>query len=521
MPTATLYPFPTAGALPWLSNPYCFAGWVPTISGHLSFSLIGGPEVTPRCRTFNRPISAVPARLMAVHQRRTVQDYVAAPRTIRAVRPQTCQDYVLVARTGFAQIPYFQDGKLEHALDEQGVLFGNVIVLPPEKDPTTQQRREKFFRELRSELDRQTDLTADPEVVIDSIIDLVETARVDGVSCLALEFALFRTGEVRIWYSLEHLLGRQVHPQAIPPSPEELELAEAIAPQVYFFIKDVTHIHYHHEPDSDQLLPLTRLRPVLVPSDHDANELSWRRETMWGLARVVSQFRRRNKLYDFKRVMGLIAYADAFQATLASIWRRQTLDTKMETHGRLSRYDFAHTKSSVEAMESLATWRKSGGLQFFAIMAGVILSSVALWAGAIQVRPILCPPPAKGVAAAVGCETLLQPRVVSGITWVVQNPIPFTLLIFLFGYAAFILVFRDITFVPLGKRMHRFFSRVSKAVGTTVSRWLGQDSALADWLGYIATLLVLAIALVILILLAAYGGNLVEWMTSLFHRLVT
>jgi hypothetical protein len=504
--------------VPWLDSPYSYAGWVPTITGHLSFSLIGGPRVSPRCRTFNRPAAGGPVRLIAIHQRRTAQDYILAPGTLQLARPQTTQDYILVARTWPADTPYFYDGKIKQARDDQGVLFGNILVVPRDRNPIIKRRRKIFLTDLQALLDRQMDPNADPDGTMDEIHRRIDQGRLDGIACLAMEVALFRTGEVRIWFDLEHFLGRQVHTQAIVPSAEELKLAELLAPQAYFFVKDITHVHYHHEPDSDQLLPLTRLLPVQCADDHDANELIWRRETLWGLARVVSQFRQRNKLYDFKKVMGVLAYADAFQSTLAMVWRRQTLNEDMELHTRLSRYDFAHTRSSVEAMDSLAAWRRSGWLQFFAIMIGVLFSSIALWAAAMQIRPIVCPELGGAGKSPLTCPPFHHPHAVVAVEWVTANPLYFTGFVLLIGFGAFILVIRDITFVPFGKRLQRALSRVSKAVGASTSRVAQQDSAFADWLGYLSSLAVLGLSLAGAAWLAVHRDTVGQWIANLTAR---
>ena len=457
--------------------------------------------------------------MVAVHQKRTTQDYIA-PEAVQLARPQASQDYLLIARTNPADTPYFLDGKLMQARDDQGVLVGQIIVVPRDRNPIKKRRRKSLLADLKLLLDRQVDPSVDPNNIIDAIRDRIGRARIDGVACLAMSVAMFRTGEVRIWFDLEQFLGREVHEQAIPPSPEELKLADLLAPQAYFFVKDITHLHYHHEPDSDQLLPLTRLMPVSEATEHAANELKWRRETLWGLARVVSQFRRRNTLYDFKKVLGVLAYADAFQSTLAMIWRKELLEQDMERHTRLSRYDFAHTRSSVEAMESLASWRRSGGLQLFAIMAGVVLSSLTLWAGAIQIRPIVCPPPTiqKSNLPPI-CPPFHYQRAVTVISWVTENPVLFTSVVFVLGFAVFILVFRDITFVPFGKRLQRALSRVSKAFGATASRMAKQDSAFADWIGYLSSLLVLGMTLGGSVWLAINRDTVGEGISRIFRYL--
>jgi len=486
----SVFDFPRRGAAPWAGQPYNFAGWVPTISGHLSFSLIGSSEIPQKCRSFNRRTTTA-QRVVAVMQRRSAQDTIVPNWLLRHLAPAIEQEYLLIGRTNAARTPFFDENGFTDTLDEQGVLAGQLVVVPKDKNRRYQHRRKKLLRGIANVLDNEF-IAA--ELVPDVVTKLISDARLSGVACCTMQFALFRTGELRVWFDMNFFLGRQTHVQAIPPSSDEVALAQMLPAQAYFFAKDMAHQHYHHEPDSDQLLPFTQLNVPNSMATAAEDELHWRRETLWGLARVVAQFRRQNRLYDFKKALGVLAYADAFQSTLARVERGATLDQPFQEQRELSRYDFDHSRASVEAMEGLASWRRSGWIQAYAILAGVMLSSLALWASAVQVRPLVCP--VRGTTpspASANCPPMPFTKAVRGTLWVTEHPWHFMGGLLILGFAIFILIFRDATFVPFGRAFARYTSLVSKALGASTARILSNRfGRKADWLGYIVAVGVMA-----------------------------
>lgn len=400
---------------------------------------------------------------------------------MRPLRPQVSHDCFIVAETAGAKTPFPLEGEKSYeTFDEQGVLTGVVLVLPEERQKPVKVRRKAYLNGL---IDLIEDEATPATNLTRTILDRTSAARISGVAVLQLRFALFRTGEFRLWFSMKDLLGREVHSGAVPPSDDEIKLADALPPQVFFLVKDAAHKHYHHEPDSDQLLPLTKMEHARTPEAHRQNEISWRRETLWGLARVISQYRRNDALYDYKKAMGVLAYADAFQSTLARVARPMAMEAEIEDHKELTVYDFAHTKASVEAMEGLASWRKSGLIQLFAAMFGGILSSLALWAGAVQIYPIMCEPLK---ATKNPCPPTVSPDSIEVVHKVADHPLVFTGSVVILGMAIFMLILRDISFVPFGSKLKRLLSPLAKAAGASLARKAG------DKVGYYLALSILA-----------------------------
>src|SRR5207247_10710257 len=128
-----------------------------------------------------------PQQFVAVHQRRTARDYIAPPGAVQAARPQSTQDYLLLARTGPADTPYYAASGLKQAHDEQGVLSGTIVVVGHDKNPVVRARRRRLNADIRQLLDQQSCYDVDPEKVLDQLCDRIRVARLDGIACLSME----------------------------------------------------------------------------------------------------------------------------------------------------------------------------------------------------------------------------------------------------------------------------------------------------------------------------------------------
>lgn len=346
-----------------------FAGWVPTITGELSFSLIG-LRGTPRSVAANddclEPGARAPVRRVLVSQKRVTMD---VPWPLRLALPQRIKEYILVGATRPAVRPILsgKSGRIGHQSDDIGVLEGRVLVIPHHDDRDLNRRARKARRQIRALIGAYrsqrgptgaqgiTELAA-------AVDDVVSRARGHGVRILQVEFWLYRTGEVRI------------------ESPEDWR---ALAHQVYYFVKDVAHRHYHHDPSTDTILPLTEV------IGHD--DAGWRRETLWSLARAVLEARRRDRLVAYKGALGVMAYADAFQGLLGQIKRtRRPSPTPFARNVGMTAYDFNHTRASLEAKIAEREHEQDSTDQFWALALTTVLATTALWIGAVDISGPLC-----------------------------------------------------------------------------------------------------------------------------------
>jgi hypothetical protein len=474
---------PPAGPALWNATSYSFAGWVPNVSGHLSFNLVDPHSGRP---TYNYQTDLGSARTVALHRVRVAQDYPFYDWLVKIFRPSARQDFFLLGESGEVPTPYFSDGQLKEMKDGHGALVGAVAVLPVDSDPTTSKVRKALLRDAEERIDRAISdralgLGNPSEQVAREVLAILQAQR-STVACYVMRFALFRTGELRIWFDLETFLGRDV--VAVPPNVEEIEAAERLPAQAYYLIKDLLHAHYHHDPHSDQLLPLTKLSGGATEQAVSNDELRWRYVTLRGLARVIIELRQGKSLQGHKRALGIVAYAKAFQALLGKISRKRSFDAAHDVHKDIILYNFDYLEMSVNASDSAAESANSARLQLFAIEVGVLLSALAFWAGAVQIRPILCGENPKQLL----CPPLKPGPIASVVNMIVANPIGFSIVLLALGFFAFIGIFRRTGAIPFAEKLIRWSSRLSEAVGVQISRW----SRGSDYLGYGASLLLLA-----------------------------
>jgi hypothetical protein len=303
-----------------------------------------------------------------------------------------------------------------------------------------------------------------------------------AVACYFMKFVLFRTGELRIWYDHDFFFGRDVSVE--PVSPHEQEAADHLAPQAYYFIKDLLHAHYHHDPHSDQILPLTRLNTGGTLAAVTDDEVAWRYATLRGLARVIVEFRQGRSLAGHRQALGIAAYAQAFQAVLARVARGRAVSDAVHEHKQIILYDFTNLAQSIEATDAAAQSAISARLQLFAILIGIVLSGLALWAGAVQIQPILC----TALTAPDGCPKIQPGPIVSGINTIVANPMAFLIALITLGLVLFVWWFQGTGAIPLAERTIRWLRRLSEAVGVQISRWARGS----DQLGWVTSLAFLA-----------------------------
>jgi hypothetical protein len=390
----------TSEAAPWAGKRYSYAGWVPNVHSHLSFSLVGtgrGPEVSALTRKYKDRL----ARFTATLQRRETDDFLAPIWWTRRYRPQAIQHFLLIGSTIVVDTPInvidvtveasatdsscnvFKRAiktvlpagtesnvattrrSVETAPDAQGMLRGRIFVFPRQKYAEDRSCQETWLANLRRQL--RSDAPLD-DAALDGFTDRIAREAVDASPRhVVLEFALFRTGEVRIWMD-----------DAIAETLDEKQRRD-VTRQSYFFIKDMVHHHVHHDAKSDQITPLTEIGALGA----DDGEEHWRRDTVWSLSRALDALARKGTLQDLREALGILAYADAFQQTLMRYRRRHDDPGQFEPNSVTYRYDFTHIRESLKVQVDQVVSRRTsvsqmlvagltGGISATALLASII-----------------------------------------------------------------------------------------------------------------------------------------------------
>lgn len=417
-----------------------FAGWVPNITGQLSFSLIGLRSASGGCVTANdeiAPGSNPPHRIVLLTQKRVTRDI---PWPFRLAFPAREKQYVLVAQTGETKRPFLDGDKVASCKDELGVLAGDVYIIPYHHDETERRFAKKTVRKVRQIIASGEFGALDMTTLKRQTLEALDQGRVNRVTILAASFELYRTGELRV---------------AIAPG-----TTDALARQVYYFIKDASHRHYHHRRSSDNLLPLN---PVLPEDDE-----TWRRNTLWALTRTVLEARRRDKLDGYKSAIGVLAYAEAFQGLLGRVKRRKGRTIAFNRVVDAAPYDFAHTRASLEAKIGEHEYRSSSQAATFGLIISTVLATAALWISAVQIRDPVCK--ALGQKE-TSCDVVLPGWMASLTAKLIAHPEIALLVLFIIALAY--LGRRYLSFAPIASAFG-IVEAWSQALGASVSRWVAK-----------------------------------------------
>ena len=444
------------------SNTRQFAAWVPTITGQLSFSLLGegvddalaaNGAATPSIGDANAP------RHVVVIQSRRTKDRPWPLWLQRAAKAE----YVLIGKTRDATRPVIDTDvhgtvTLQTEPDHVGVLEGRILVIPFHADKKAGQAARRAIRGIRKLVTRAVEANqlGDTRALAklgDTIQELIARAAHQDVSAVGANFSLYRTGEFRL--AIDEELP-EVEDESAPAAPADEAFRLMIARQMYYFVKDVGHRHYHHDQSRDNLLPLTLA---------DGDDESWRRETLWSLARAVVSLRRGNRLAAHKHALGILAYADAFQSHLARVRRRAGEDA-FELADTGPTYDFGHTRLSLEATIDEQSFLKSFWSQFQAMLIATGLAAMAIWIAAVDIREAAC-----GNLDAAVCQPPVPPPLLqAALRFVIEDP----------QWPFFALVVAGLTYFEVARRslsniryVELYLQGVSGwvlALGATVSR---------------------------------------------------
>ena len=368
----------------WAKAARSYAGWVPNVGSHLSFSLIGAHSrsmVTRLTRDHHDSNGSV-GRMVCLIDKRQTDDFLWPPELMRRFVPSVVQHFAMVAMTEAVPVPtgfkedHLRDengfcvGKrVETDLDEQGALVGRVHILPHYIDSGQRLSQRWMIEEISGLLAQPAPETKTKQ---HSLLAKVERyMRWRSPKAISINFALMRTGEIRLWYAHEYA------------DLEEPDYALA-AKQAYFFIKDMAHQHVHHDPASDQITPLVKFDMLLEkPEKADTD---WRRRTLWNLAREAERQGKLKRLDKQREALGILAFADAFQKTLLPYRRDPADPAQFSPNDSVYGYDFDFIRESTKLqVDQMAAQRGAVAPMLNAMVAGAI-AALALVSSLVSTR---------------------------------------------------------------------------------------------------------------------------------------
>jgi hypothetical protein len=295
-----------------------------------------------------------------------------------------------------------------------------------------------------------------------------------------------RTGECRIWY--EKKVGDW-----------EDKKHHWVAAQAYYFLKDIAHDHTHHDPSDDQITPLIAFDPASTEVGHE-DEVAWRRETMWSLSREIERRNREGGLLAQRQSLGIIAYAESFQASLMSHVRDSQAEKGFRKSVEIHDFDFSCLKDSVTASIDVLSTRLSQKVQLWIAFTATFISLTALIIAFVSAHNASLPRGPNGSFAGG-----LRVEELNGLLpWLAANPLFFGVCA-----AAILILFAALILAdgPAGlfNRAQRTVSQFGRAV--VVSSKLNPTLHWLALLAYHAIILVILGRIAVWLLWSVVGGG--------------
>lgn len=298
-----------------------FSGWVPTVTGHLSFSILGMGSFPNKC------IRSEFVDGFAVLQKRDLLDVLipyADDSSVLSFFREKMSNWMLRISGQFTFLMvanWPEEGK--------DCCSGRILMIANSQAKSAVKGIKNRLRTV--ERDK---LTKD---------ELEKIAEHD--CCYCAEFTLERKGKLTI--SVE------------PQESETSTIDTLLANQAFYFVKDVAHVHQHHDPKHDAITEMT-----LIESDNEA----WMQHTSYSLYRAIIRYKRFRSEKALFRASGVLAYTKAFQTNYptkegAKKFAHEELEQSLE----VSRAELQHFDQ--KRIASIETFRN-----FFFALFGLAIS---------------------------------------------------------------------------------------------------------------------------------------------------
>ncbi len=308
-----------------------YAGWLPTVSGSLSFRHIGEAEhPTP---SIYANVTATGSRLILAYQRRPVSDVLFGP----------ILHYFLDISGSFWFVVQAKGSGLPGNANE---LEGKIFIYKSSED-----WREKSEPIVRPSIKRMNDLRLAE--------DTLAAAAESGVRYQEAKTVLQDTADIELDFQL-HRNGEAYFSQPTFKDPD-LEYASKdlaknlgqdfgkwIADQGYFFLRDIGHHHQHHRANEDT---------ILILQDRKVGEIEWRQNIIYSLYYQIIRAKRSDHGYSTIQAIGILGYCRSFKLICA----RQFTPDQMEA---LKSYNDDALLQSMEAKISENTARAEKSAEF-------------------------------------------------------------------------------------------------------------------------------------------------------------
>jgi len=237
-------------------HPYHFRGWVPAVSGRLSFRAFGQSSFPTKAVSANR--SDGKTSYIVCYQRRDASDVVLPFKSALAPLMLKLKGdfyFVCIAKT------VHHEGRRQEFLDGWLILFENTEVWKNHVAPMLKELQDHIRQYRAYSLSCSLD-----EHVATKYQATINRAKT--LSSFNAQFSLSRSGTVSIAVPLKPVVSSKA-PAFPKDTPNRGHMMHLLSAQLFFFLRDIGHRHQHHDPKTDTISDLHRIDKV----DDDFN---WR-----------------------------------------------------------------------------------------------------------------------------------------------------------------------------------------------------------------------------------------------------
>lgn len=329
-----------------------YVGWIPTVGGRLSFSVIGHTKHPSPTKFFNLPLHG--KRYIFVSQKRELSDSSNAfPGLSRLLNKfkGISGDFIFVMYASAN----------DRAININEPLTGRVMM---------------YYHDSKNEVNNQLDFdflrlkkSQYPKAFITDTLEpnLITLYKKHGV--FFLDFKLERKGRITLMPPKD-LFSRSIL-ENTSKKINNSRIEKHIASELFFFIKDSCHIHQHHSPRTDTIIDLYECS--------NNSELAWVNETLRALYKRVLDYKRSCNKYLHHSALGVLSYARSFYEIYGKKYKAQCLYLN---HDELEKsINIAYQKNISDSIEKRE--RQVRNLSLVMIVYGCISAFIALAAKGI------------------------------------------------------------------------------------------------------------------------------------------
>jgi hypothetical protein len=162
------------------------------------------------------------------------------------------------------------------------------------------------------------------------------------------------------------------------PERQKNDLRREICQQLFFFLKDITHNHQHHDPYTDTMSLLYQLQNA-------TDDYFWRSDTLRNLYRMVLNYKRSMREEVFASALGILAYLKSFYKISATELRQSENSDFIKFHGLSPRLSDNLLAQSITAGQIVIRNEIQEKIRMSEKLQSILISTLGLMFGAIAI----------------------------------------------------------------------------------------------------------------------------------------